>query len=111
MTTRDAERAAELTRAVEQTRTSLDVLADSLRPVMAPIGEVIGEMGRVTATAMIAVRSYYWSLPPSVRRRFSRPTPWHYKRARVALRRAGRPVTTDAVRELARAVRQGMVRS
>ena len=33
------------------------------------------------------------------------PTPWHFKRARVNLRRAGQPVTCEAVRALARRYR------
>lgn len=61
----------------------------------------------VEAAAEVARALGVWyvrNVPSHWRKRYSEPTPWHMKRARVALRRQGRPITGAAA--LAREWRQ-----
>lgn len=75
----------------------------------------IGEIAAIWATAIGPVvesivqfsRRLFASMPRHDRKRYMPPTAWHYKRARVELRRAGKPVTGKAVAELAAAIRRG----
>lgn len=82
---------------IEQVNTVWRDFGDSLARTIAPAVAAINEF----------VRRLFASIPHHARKRYMPPTPWHYKRARVALRRAGQPVTGDAVTALATAMRRG----
>lgn len=67
----------------EAVRRTLEALAQAARLAVAAIVDWCRRISRLVAIQRLV------------------PTPWHYKRARVELRRAGQPVTGQAVLTLA----------
>lgn len=80
-----------------------DIMREFAKAVAVALDAMREIMRLVVVTAeqaVAAIRRWLATWLPIFRRRLM-PTPWHMKRARVQLRRNGRPVTTAAAMRLA----------